>query len=56
MLANNTLVEVYNLLETKSSVVTENCTSKACAEQKVCYIRSGSAALGYACLYDDGPF
>lgn len=56
MLANNSIVEVYNLLETKSSVVTESCSTKACAEQKVCYIRSGSAALGYACPYDDGPF
>lgn len=56
MLANNTLVEVYNLLETKSSAVTKSCSSKACAQQKVCYIRSGSAALGYACPYDDGPF
>ncbi|KUJ19694.1 uncharacterized protein LY89DRAFT_580202 [Mollisia scopiformis] len=56
MLENNTIVEVYNLLETKSSVVTENCSTVACAEQKVCYIRSGSAALGYACPQDSGPF
>ncbi|MCJ1240001.1 hypothetical protein MMC14_008001 [Varicellaria rhodocarpa] len=56
MLQDQTLVEIYNLLETKSSVVTKNCTSKACGEQKVCYIRSGSSALGLACPSKDGPF
>jgi sphingomyelin phosphodiesterase len=56
MLKNNTYVETYNLLETKSSVVTENCSTTACAAQKVCYIRSGSAALGLACPYKDGPY
>ena len=56
MLRNVTLVERYNLLETKSSVVTKNCSTEACARQKVCYIRSGSAALGSACPQDDGPF
>ncbi|MCJ1389734.1 hypothetical protein MMC18_002591 [Xylographa bjoerkii] len=56
MLTNQTIVEQYNLLETKSSVVTKNCSTKACAEQKVCYIRSGSAALGLACPQDSGPF
>ena len=56
MLSNQNLVEMYNLFETKSSVVTENCSTKACAQQKVCYIRSGSAALGLACPQSDGPF
>ena len=56
MLQNQTLVEQYNLFETKSSVVTKNCTSKACAAQKVCYIRSGSASLGSACPKNSGPF
>ncbi|KAF7874876.1 hypothetical protein EAF04_002050 [Stromatinia cepivora] len=56
MLANNTLVEVYNFLETKSSAVTKSCSTTACAKQKVCYLRSGSATLGYACPYKDGPF
>lgn len=56
MLANNTLVEVYNFLETKSSAMTESCSTEACAKQKVCYLRSGSATLGYACPYNDGPF
>jgi sphingomyelin phosphodiesterase len=55
MLSNQTLVEMYNLYETKSSVVTQNCSTKACARQKVCYIRSGSSALGHACPHGDGP-
>ena len=53
---NGTVVERYNLLETKSSVLTGNCSSVACARQKVCYIRSGSAALGRSCPRGDGPF
>ena len=56
MLQNQTLVELYNLYETKSSVVTENCTTKACAQQKVCYIRSGSGTLGRNCGDDNGPY
>ena len=56
MLSDQALVERYNLLETKSSVATKPCTSAACARQKVCYIRSGSEALGFSCPYDDGPF
>ena len=45
MASNFTLLARYNLLETKSSVVTKNCTSEACQRQKVCFIRSGSSAL-----------
>lgn len=56
MLTNQSLVERYNFLETKSSVVTKNCSTAACARQKVCYIRSGSGGQGYACPYDEGPF
>lgn len=56
MLTNQSLVETYNFLETKSSVVTKSCSTKACAAQKVCYIRSGSGGQGYACPYKDGPF
>lgn len=56
MLTNQSLVETYNLLETKSSIVTKNCSSAACARQKVCYIRSGSGALGSACPAKNGPF
>ncbi|KAF2236806.1 hypothetical protein EV356DRAFT_481645 [Viridothelium virens] len=55
MLRNHSLVERYNFLETKSSVVTKSCNTAACAEQKVCYIRSGSAALGRACPQSNGP-
>jgi len=46
---NHTLVSEFNTLEGKSSVKSPNCTSDACAEAKICYIRSGSAALGRAC-------
>jgi sphingomyelin phosphodiesterase len=56
MLTDQRYVEVYNLLETKSSVVTKSCSSSKCAEMKVCYIRSGSAALGLQCPYGAGPF
>ena len=56
MLSNQRLVETYNLLETKISVVPKNCSTKACGAQKVCYIRSGSGGQGYACPYKDGPF
>jgi sphingomyelin phosphodiesterase len=55
MLQNQTLVERYNLLETKSAVGTKNCSTKACAQQKVCYIRSGNAATGLACGGANGP-
>ncbi|KAF4540609.1 Ser thr protein phosphatase family protein [Lasiodiplodia theobromae] len=56
MVEDGSLVEKYNLFETKSSVVTKNCSSKACAEQKVCYIRSGSTMLGDLCSHGNGPF
>jgi sphingomyelin phosphodiesterase len=49
MLENHTLVEIYSTFETKSSVLTPNCSTTACAVQKVCYIRSGSSTLGLAC-------
>lgn len=55
MLKNQTLVELYNLYETKSSVKTQNCTTAACRKQKVCYMRSGSAALSRACGTSNGP-
>ncbi|KAI9844047.1 MAG: hypothetical protein M1838_002338 [Thelocarpon superellum] len=55
MLQHPELVETYNLLETKSSVLTQDCSSKDCVSQKVCYIRSGSAALGKACPTKKGP-
>lgn len=49
MEANRTLVGVFNTLQGKSSVMSPNCTNDACAEAKVCYIRSGSVALGSQC-------
>jgi hypothetical protein len=55
MLRNQSLVEQYNFLETKSSVMTKNCSTMACAKQKVCFIRSGSSALGYSCGSTNGP-
>ena len=46
---NRTLVETFNTFQGKSSVRSPNCTNDACAKAKVCYMRSGSAALGRQC-------
>ena len=43
------LVSKFNTYEGKSSVMTPNCTDHACAAAKICYMRSGSTALGLAC-------
>ena len=43
------LVTVFNKLQGKSSDKSAECTSEACREAKVCYMRSGSVALGLAC-------
>ncbi|KAL8945853.1 MAG: hypothetical protein Q9183_007994 [Haloplaca sp. 2 TL-2023] len=43
------LVKTFNKLQGKSSDKSVECTSEACREAKVCYMRSGSAALGLAC-------
>ncbi|ERT01737.1 hypothetical protein HMPREF1624_00031 [Sporothrix schenckii ATCC 58251] len=43
------LVSQMNLYQSKSSVRTPNCTNDACSAAKVCYMRSGNAALGRAC-------
>ena len=43
------LVSKFNMYEGKMSVMTPNCTDHACAAAKICYMRSGSAALGLAC-------
>lgn len=56
MLSNQTLVELYNELETKRSVVTQSCSTSACAKQKVCYIRGSNAALGRSCGSKNGPY
>ncbi|KAH8662327.1 Metallo-dependent phosphatase-like protein [Xylariales sp. PMI_506] len=49
MEANHTLVSEFNHLQGKSSVRSPNCTSDACAEAKICYMRSGSVPLGRQC-------
>lgn len=43
------LVALFNRYQGKSSVRSPNCTSDACAQAKVCYMRSGSAPLGALC-------
>jgi hypothetical protein len=43
------LVQTFNTFQGKSSVQTPNCTNDACALAKVCYMRSGSVALGSKC-------
>lgn len=50
MLANHSLVSQFNTYEGKSSIKTPNCTNTACAEAKVCYMRSGSVALAQKCI------
>ena len=49
METDSSLVEKFNTFQGKSSVLTPNCTSEACAKAKICYMRSGSAVLGRAC-------
>jgi hypothetical protein len=49
MLVDHSLVSTFNTLQGKSSTQTPNCTNAACAQAKVCYMRSGSVALGRAC-------
>ncbi|KAK6067837.1 calcineurin-like phosphoesterase [Seiridium cupressi] len=46
---NRTLVSVFNGFQGKSSIRSPNCTNTACANAKVCYMRSGSVALGRQC-------
>ncbi|KAE9370014.1 hypothetical protein N431DRAFT_378070 [Stipitochalara longipes BDJ] len=46
---NKTLVTTFNTYQGKMSVMSPNCTSDACAAAKICYMRSGSAALGKQC-------
>ncbi|KIX06248.1 uncharacterized protein Z518_04223 [Rhinocladiella mackenziei CBS 650.93] len=49
MAANHTLVSRFNTFQGKTSVKSPNCTSNACAEAKICYMRSGNVALGRSC-------
>ena len=46
---NHTLVALQNKYQGKSSMLSPNCTSDACAAAKVCYMRSGSVPLGRKC-------
>jgi hypothetical protein len=50
MESNHSLVTQFNTYQGKSSIRSPNCTSDACAAAKVCYMRSGSVALGKQCL------
>ena len=49
MQTNITMVEQFNTYQGKSSIKTPNCTSPACQNAKVCYMRSGSEPLGRKC-------
>lgn len=49
MESDRALVEKFNTYQGKNSIRSPNCTSDACAEAKVCYMRSGSVALGREC-------
>lgn len=44
------LVTLHNRLQGKMSVKSPECTSEECQKAKVCYMRSGSAALGSQCI------
>ncbi|KAL9003603.1 MAG: hypothetical protein Q9188_003537 [Gyalolechia gomerana] len=50
METNRSMVSTFNNLEGKSSIKSPNCTSAACAQAKICYMRSGSVALAQRCL------
>ncbi len=51
---DHSLVSKFNTYEGKMSVKTPNCTDAACATAKICYIRSGSTALGQQCAQGYG--
>ena len=46
---DHSLVSKFNTFQGRSSIESPNCTSNACAQAKVCYMRSGSVALGRQC-------
>ncbi|GFF32961.1 sphingomyelin phosphodiesterase 2 [Aspergillus udagawae] len=43
------LVSLHNTYQGKMSVKSPNCTNVECQEAKICYMRSGSVALGSQC-------
>ena len=49
MQQNRSLISLYNTHQGKTSVLSPNCTSDACAQAKVCYMRAGSGPLGKLC-------
>ncbi|KXT17968.1 hypothetical protein AC579_9630 [Pseudocercospora musae] len=49
MAQDHSLVSRFNILQGKSSVKSPNCTNNACAEAKICYMRSGSVPLCRQC-------
>lgn len=49
METNIDIVGKFNTFQGKSSIQTPNCTNAACQKAKICYMRSGSAALGRQC-------
>jgi hypothetical protein len=46
---NLTLISLQNSYQGKLSTRSPNCTSVACQKAKICYMRSGSVALGSQC-------
>ncbi|EME47574.1 hypothetical protein DOTSEDRAFT_146335, partial [Dothistroma septosporum NZE10] len=46
---DHSLVSRQNTLQGKSSIKSPNCTDTACANARICYMRSGSVALGQKC-------
>jgi hypothetical protein len=46
---NSSLVTLHNQYQGKLSSLSPNCTNAACTAAKICYMRSGSVALGSAC-------
>lgn len=55
MSVNSTMLNFYNLYETRASPLTPNCTSATCQAQKICYMRSGNTVQGMACGNKAGP-
>ena len=49
MESNHSLVSVFNTYQGKSSVKSPNCTNDACANAKICYMRSGSVPIALNC-------
>jgi hypothetical protein len=46
---NSSLVSLHNTYQGKMSTQSPNCTNSACTAAKICYMRSGSVALGSQC-------